>query len=103
MNPLLFSALGAILRWVLAFGAGFFVERGIWSSEDAATYVAASAVALLALGWSLWSKYRGRVKLLTALAMPMGTTEATVKEHIAAGLPTPSVATPATVVPRMDP
>src|SRR5687767_5499623 len=101
MNPLLAAALGSILRWLLAFGAGFFVERGIWSSDDAATYVAAAAVALLALAWSLWNKYRGRVKFLTALAMPAGATEAEVKEHIATGGPTPSVSTPPTAVPRI--
>lgn len=102
MNPILASALGAILRWLLAFGAGVLVEHGIWTQEDAATYVAGAAVALLALGWSLWNKYRGRVKLLTALAMPKGTTEATVVKHIASGGPTPSVSTPRGMAPRLE-
>lgn len=80
-------------------GAGWLVQHGVWTEADATTYVAAAAMALVALGWSLWSKYRGRVKLLTALTMPQGTTEGQVKAHIAGGGLTPAVSTPTNIVP----
>lgn len=103
MNPILSAALGSILRWLLAMGAGVFVQHGIWTDADAQTYVMAASMALLALGLSLWSKYRGRIAFLTALALPAGTTEQGVKEHVSSGGPTPSVATPADAVPKLRP
>ncbi len=101
MNPLLSAALGAILRWGLAILAGFFVEHNIWTSAEATAYVAAAAVGILSLGLSLWNKYKGRIKFLTALAMTPGTTEAEVKEHIATGGATPPVSTPINMVPKI--
>ena len=53
MNPLLQAALGAILRWGLAFLAGYLVKIGIWTGTEADTYVTAGALAVLALAWSL--------------------------------------------------
>lgn len=67
MNPILSAALGSIIRWALALGAGYLVKAGIWTGSDAETYVTAGALGLLGLGWSLWSKYHGRLRLLKAL------------------------------------
>jgi hypothetical protein len=86
VNPLLQSALGAILRWLFALGAGYLVEHGIWTQSEASTYVAGAALAALSLGWSLWAKYHNRIKFLTALEAPAGSSEADVKATIAAGL-----------------
>ncbi len=86
MNPILLSALGSILRWLFAIGAGYLVQRGIWTDADATAYVSAAALGLLSLAWSLYNKYRGRVKFLTALDMPVGATEAEVKTKVDAGL-----------------
>ncbi len=80
MSPILQAALGSILRWAFTFGAGWLVERGIWTREDAATYVAAAALAVLALGWSLWQKYRSHLTILAALDSPKGTTLDELKE-----------------------
>lgn len=99
MNPILQEALGSILRWGLAAGAGWLVEHGVWTSGNASVYVSAGTIALLSLGWSLWNKYKGRIKLLTALTMPAGTTEAGLQAQIKAGVPTPAVTTPAGTVP----
>ncbi len=99
MNPILQSALLSLVRWALAIAAGFLVKAGIWDASDAETYVAAGALALLALGWSLWLKYRDRVKLLTALTMTPGATENDVIAHIASGAPTPTVSTPPNTIP----
>lgn len=99
MNPIVVEALGAILRWLLTLGAGYLVKAGIWTGSAAETYVAAAAMGLLTLGWSLWQKYKTRSRLLTALWMPHGTTEAQLDVHIGGGGQTPSVTTPADTVP----
>lgn len=99
MNPILQSALGSILRWALAIAAGYLVKAGIWDANDAETYVATAALALLALGWSWWQKYHDRIKLLTALTMKPGATENDVIAHIASGAPTPTVSTPPNTIP----
>lgn len=76
MNPVLSAALGSILRWALVFLAGYLVKAGIWSGAEAETYVTAAVLGLLGLGWSLWQKYKSRIKFLAALNAPKGTTEA---------------------------
>lgn len=76
MNPMLSAALGAILRWGLAILAGYLVKAGIWSGTEAETYVAAAVLGILGLGWSLFQKYKSRIKFLAALNAPQGTTEA---------------------------
>jgi hypothetical protein len=76
MNPMLAAALGAILRWALAFLAGYLVNAGIWKSAEAETYVGAAVLGLLGLGWSVWQKYKSRIKFLAALNAPAGTAEA---------------------------
>lgn len=78
MNPVLAAALGAILRWALAFLAGYLVNAGIWKSDEAETYVAAAVLGLLGLGWSLFQKYKARIKFLAALNAPAGTPEASL-------------------------
>lgn len=99
MNPILQEALGSILRWLLALGAGYLVKAGIWTGSAAQTYVAAGAIGVLTLGWSLWQKYKGRVKFLTALTMAPGATENDVNAHISAGKASPVVTTPTDTIP----
>lgn len=100
MNPMFQAALGAILRWGLTFLAGWFVQHGIWTGNEAEAYVAGAAVAVLTLLWSLWNKYRSRVKFLTALTMAPGSTEVNVEARIAdPSKVNPSVTTPKTEVP----
>lgn len=99
MNPLLQDAIGSILRFFLAGAATWLVQHGIWSSTAAETYVGAASLALVSLGWSLVNKYKSRLKLLTALTMPVGTTEQDVTDHIAAGGAVPLLSTPVTTAP----
>jgi len=86
---LLQQALGSIVRWALAFLAGYLVSHGVWTPGAAESYVNAAATAIamavVSLGWSLWQKYRARLRLLTALDMPAGTSEAKVEDRIKAG------------------
>lgn len=99
MNPLLTAALGSILRWALAILAGYLVKKGIWSDSEAATYVTAGALGLLTLGWTLWERYKARVKLLTALTLPEGSTENELKDHMKSATVKPSILTPPDSVP----
>lgn len=82
MSPLLAQALGSLIRHALTYLAGLLVARGLWTQDEAASYVGAAVAALLALGWSLWSKYKGRLRFLTALQLPQGSTEADVKDAV---------------------
>lgn len=99
MNPMLQAALGAILRWGLTILATLFVNHGIWTQSEAAGYVVGASLGLLTLGWTLWNKYKGRVKFLTALKMQPGTTEAQVEARVASTLPNPPVSTPKDMAP----
>lgn len=80
MNPLLQEALGSIVRAGLQIVAGYVVAVGIWTPEDASKYVAAGALAVVALGWSLYQKYASRGTLLSALASPKALTENKAKQ-----------------------
>lgn len=99
MNPMVQQALVSVVRWGLTFGAGILVQHGIWTAPDATQYVTAASLAIVALLWSLWDKYKSRQKLVTALVLPKGATEIEVEGTIAAGAPIPSVLTPKDVVP----
>jgi hypothetical protein len=103
MNPLLQAALGSIIRYGLALGAGYLVKAGIWTGSDAETYIAVGTMGMLSLGWSLWAQYKDRIVLLTALTMPRGMTENDVKQHISSGGLTPPISTPKDEVPTMTP
>jgi len=85
MNPLLQAALGSIVRWVLAFVAGWLVQHGIWTQADAETYVAAAALAVVGLLWSLWQKYRTSIVISTALSLPAGSSEEKLAETVSRG------------------
>lgn len=99
MNPILSAAIGSILRWAFALGAGYLVKAGVWSGSEAETYVTAGALAALTLGWSLWRNSTGRVKLLTALHWA-NTTEDALHGYIAVGGATPPTSTPKDTVPQ---
>ena len=98
MNPLLQEALGSVIRWLLMILAGYIVHAGIWTANAAEVYVAAATVAVLALLWSLWQKYRSRLKLVVALSSSVPQTENAVKLTIA-NTPSPSVTTASNIVP----
>jgi hypothetical protein len=99
LNPLLAEALASVVRSILKIGAGYLVARNVWTTDDATNYVGAAAVALVGLGWSYWTTYHSRLKLVTALAVSQPTTEAAVEKKIATGQPIASVTTPTTTVP----
>ena len=98
MNPILSEAIGSVLRWALALAAGFLVQRGIWSEADAGIYVAAGAIGLISIGWSMWQKWAMRLKLLTALGFS-DVTELQIENLVASPWPNPSVTTTKDTIP----
>lgn len=97
MNPMLAAALGSIIRWALAIGAGYLVSHGVWGQSDATLYVEGATLGLVSLGWSQYQKWASRQKLVTALMLAK-TSERAVIDHIAIA-PVPSVTTPEHAVP----
>ncbi len=87
---LLLDALGSFIRWLLTFGAGWFVAHHVWTQDAANSYVNAAsgavALALLQLAWSFWQKYAAHLKVLTALNMPAGSTVAQLNAKVDSGL-----------------
>lgn len=100
MNPMFAAALGSIVRWALAIGAGYLVSHRVWAQSDATMYVEAATLALVALVWSQYQKWQERRKLVTALMLAK-TSESSLKSHIAIA-PAPSVTTPEHAVPVPD-
>jgi hypothetical protein len=85
--------LGSIARWLVTLVMGVFLAHHIIAADQAAYFTegfvhqALLALPLLApLAWSLWGKYKGRVRFLTALDSLSGTTEAAVDARIAKGM-----------------
>lgn len=76
MNPMFAAAVGSVIRWGLAFVAGYLVQRGIWSDSEAGVYVGAAAIGISGLLWSVYQKYASRSKLMVALATPRVISEA---------------------------
>lgn len=86
MNPLLQSFLSSLFRWVLTGAGAWFVQKGILDETQVTEMIAGAVLALVALAWSLWQKYRSKLELFTVAAMPKGTTLAEAKDSIAAGV-----------------
>ena len=92
MNALLLEFLGAVARWLLTALGTWFVAKHILTGDQVARFstallqdLALWAPVVAGLLWSLWAKYRGRVKFLTALSLPSGANETEVKAAIANG------------------
>jgi uncharacterized membrane protein YjjB (DUF3815 family) len=87
---LLLEALGSIARWLLAGLMGYFVAHGVFSQAAADNYTHALAGALAAgavsLGWSLWQKYSAKLKILTALSMPAGSSVEQLQQKVDSGM-----------------
>jgi hypothetical protein len=100
MNPFVREVVGSVIRTALAALAGYAVNAGIFSPEDATRYVTATSAVVLAAAWSVYQKYTSRQKLLGALALPQRTSEAHLEQFIAEGHKV-AVTTSATTVPQV--
>ncbi len=99
MNPMAEEAIKSIVRAGLMFLAGYLVHAGIWTEADATKYVSAASLGIISIAWSQRAWFLSRLKLMTALTMPPGTTEDDVTQKIKSGAPIPTVKTPPNTVP----
>lgn len=90
MNPLVSQFLTAVFRWALQGVFVFFVAKGILTQDQGEAMLIGLVGSLATLAWVLWVKYRDRLKLLTGLASPAGTTQAQVEQKIADGQAPPA-------------
>jgi NhaP-type Na+/H+ or K+/H+ antiporter len=96
--PFVQQVIGVVLRTAIVWIAAKF---GAQMSNDEAVKLAAQIAPIAAVVvWSLYSKYVGRQKLLTALGSNRPMTELDVEARVNdPASPTPSVLTPKTEVP----
>jgi hypothetical protein len=89
MQQLIMIMLGSLLRMLLLAASGALIERGVWN-QDQIGQIATGLAGIIVVGaWALWTHYKSRLKFLTALESPVGTTEADVHAKIKAGLGAP--------------
>jgi hypothetical protein len=86
MPPLFAAIVGAFVRAGLIWLATRLVDWGVFQQGDVEGYVVGLTVAIVALAWSVWAKYKDRIKFKTALEAPAGASEAKVLAKIADGL-----------------
>lgn len=101
--PFIQQILGVFIRGAVVWAAGYLAAHaGVTLSEDQIGSIVTYLVPVVAvIAWSLYSKYKGRVKLLTALGTHGVLTEHEVEAIVAdPATPNPSVMTPKSAVPR---
>lgn len=85
MNPMLSGIVMAIVRYVLAGLMAAAVQRGILTPDQTEYLIAGAAGFVGVVLWALWVKYRDRLKLTTAMAMPSQVSEKQVEAAVKAG------------------
>ena len=91
--PFVSQMVGVLVRAVVVWVAGYLAANAqVTLSEDQIAQIVAYLVPIVGVvGWSAYSKYLGRQKLLTAAAAA-GVTEKEVEQMVAdPAVPTPSV------------
>jgi len=85
MSQLIVTLLSSLLRMVLLGWFATLIEKGVWTEGQLTSLATGLAGFIVVAGYALWNHYRNRVKLLTALEAPPGTTEAAIIATIKAG------------------
>ena len=86
MKQLLIIMLGAVIRMLLLGVFATLIERSVWTTGQVEQVSIGLAGFICVAAYALWNHYKSRIKFLTALETPPGTTEAHVEEKIADGL-----------------
>jgi hypothetical protein len=82
VNTLQQQFLGALVRWGLTLLSGWLMARGTLKEGVSEEVIAATALAVPPLLWSLWQKAKARLAFKVALTLPAGAQEADVKEAL---------------------
>jgi len=85
MAELLIIFLGSLFRMVLILLFGALIERGYMTEGQFAQLGMGLGGFVVVAGWALYKHYSRRIKFLTALEMPSGTTEEHIDEKIKNG------------------
>ncbi len=102
MNPFLLEVIAMLIRSVGLYLAGA-IGQSDWAAahmSEIQQYSTSGAVFVTMAGLAAWAKFKGRQKLLTATVLADMTeheVEMAVKDPL---MPTPSVTTPKSEVPR---
>ena len=80
MNPLVVQILTRLLTLAFAGLSGWLVAQGWFTEAEMGTYVTAGITGLIGVIGAIWLKYRDRLKLLIAMAMPEPTSERVVEQ-----------------------
>jgi len=106
VNPLYTEIIGSWVRTGLGMLSIVLISHHLVTATQGEalttlwfTQIMNSIPAAISLGWGAWQKFKSRQKLVTALTMPVGTTENAVVAKIATGVGVPAVTTLASVVP----
>lgn len=75
--------IGTIVRHSLSGLSIYLTAHGWLTSGQADQFLAVIATGAAAILWSLWQKYRQKLKQFTAQELPAGVTSAQVNEVIA--------------------
>jgi membrane protein DedA with SNARE-associated domain len=65
------TTIGAVVRHVMTFAAGYVVSKGLASAEQVEAIVG-GATAVGMAGWAIWQKQRAEKALKDAIAAPAG-------------------------------
>lgn len=102
LPPFIQQIIGVLIRAVVVWLAGYLTAHaGITLSEDQIGQIVTYLVPVVAvLAWSIYAKFFGRQKLLTAAASSKPMTEHEVEAKVKdPAVPTPSVMTAKSEVP----
>lgn len=112
MNPVFVKFLGSFVRWAATLFFGYLLQKGIVTAEESQGYIAAltdGANILWFLGmvgpmlWGLYEKYKGQIKLNTALASSSPMSEKTLETSIKLDGAAAPASTPKDEVPVVTP
>jgi hypothetical protein len=83
MPELYKSIIGSVVRFALTGLFGWFVSKGVVTEGQSAELIIAIAGGVVVLGWSLYQKYKEKLKFFTALEVPVNAGPAKVDAVIA--------------------
>ncbi len=101
--PFVQQILGVLVRAIVVWLAGYLAAHAdVTLSENQIGNIVTYLVPVVAvLAWSVYQKYQGRLKFLTAAAAPYAMTEHEIEDIVSdPAIPTPSVNTNKDEIPR---
>ena len=101
MNPFINKALGSVISVVLTGAVTWLIAKGYLTADAGAQLIAILTSLGLIAAQRVWKKFGDQKVLLTAVATTAPTTLAVIEAKVADGQ-SPSVNTPADVVPVLS-